>query len=298
MTHVFTVKSNANRKIRAMIEHHPHLTAEDFGVNPVDGGFVVVLLAKSEADKEVALNGGFDCLEIGRRNAPEEIAEAGVGPRGGRGRARSAGRFPAGPRRAEARGPRRRRRRSGARTVGVREMSPGVWRLAYDGTVPGDSRGYDEASAYREAAKEVARQNSGGRERVLVAGAGRAGPEPKGRGKVGGYAGKLRAAEAAPALKAAGAPGKFAAIREAGERGELPPVPDFSADLHKRNRGRLALPVAMAEAGDVAGLKVFPIKPNCTSPKAMDRYRHLCVIALNVRAAKPAAGVGLRSKSA
>jgi phage gp29-like protein len=115
---------------------------------------------------------------------------------------------------------------------------------------------------------------------------------------VGCYAREPRAAKAAQAPKAAAGPGKIAAIREAAERGELPPVPDFSADLHKRNRGRLAQLVAMAEAGDVAGLEAFPIKPNCTSPKAMDHYRNLCVIALNVRAAKPAAGVGLRSKSA
>ena len=80
-------------------------------------------------------------------------------------------------------------------------------------------------------------------------------------------------------------PRKFAAIREAAERGELPPVPDFSAELHKRNRVRLAQLVAMAEAGDVAGLEAFPIKPNCTSPKAMDRYRNLCVTALKARAA-------------
>ena len=78
-------------------------------------------------------------------------------------------------------------------------------------------------------------------------------------------------------------------LREAAERGELPPAPDFSADLHKRNRGRLAQLVAMAEAGDIAGLEAFPIKPNCTSPKAMDRYRNLCVIALKACAAKPTA---------
>ena len=41
----------------------------------------------------------------------------------------------------------------------------------------------------------------------------------------------------------------------------------------------------MAKAGDVASLEAFPIKPNCTSPKAMDRYRNLCVVALKARAA-------------
>jgi hypothetical protein len=189
MAHVFTVKSNANRKIRATIEQYRHLTAEDFRINPVEGGFVVVLLAKSEDDKEIAAIRGFDCLEIRRDNAPEEIAEA----------------------RATA-------------------------REATDIASEGDEL-------------ELAR--------------------------------KARAA----APKASAGPGKFAAIRAAAERGELPPVPDFSAALHKRNRGRLAQLVAMAKAGDVASLEAFPIKPNCTSPKAMDRYRNLCVVALKARAA-------------
>jgi len=192
MAHVFTVKSNAKRKVRATIEQHPGLMAEDFRINPAEGGFVVVLLAKSEADKEVALNRGFDCLEIRRDNAPEELAEA-----------------------------------------------------------PASAR---EAVAADIQIKPVAD----------IAGATK------------------------PAKAGAG-PGKFVAIREAAERGELPPVPDFSADLHKRNRGRLAQLVAMAEAGDVASLEAFPIKPNCTSPKAMDRYRNLCVVALKARAAKPTA---------
>jgi hypothetical protein len=98
----------------------------------------------------------------------------------------------------------------------------------------------------------------------------------------------------APAKARHAGPGKFAATRVAAERGELPPVPDFSADLHKRNRGRLAQLVAMAEAGDVAGLEAFPIKPNCTSPRAMDRYRNLCVIALKARATAANSDVILR----
>jgi hypothetical protein len=57
-------------------------------------------------------------------------------------------------------------------------------------------------------------------------------------------------------------------------------------------------PALSCQAGDVVGLEAFRITPNCTSPKAMDRYRNLCVIALNVCAAKPTAGVGLRSKNA
>ena len=115
-------------------------------------------------------------------------------------------------------------------------------------------------------------------------------PAPKARkAKAEKAAPAAKAPKAAKPTKAAAGPGKFAAIREAAERGEVPPAPDFSADLHKLNRGRLAQLVAMAEAGDVAGLEAFPIKPNCTSPKAMDRYRNFCVIALKACAAKPTA---------
>lgn len=103
-------------------------------------------------------------------------------------------------------------------------------------------------------------------------------------GPVEAPAPKVEAPKAAP--RAAVAPtGKRAEVLMSVERGELPPVPDFSAEVHKRNRARLAQLVAMAEAGDVAGLEAFSIKPNCTSPKAMDRYRNLAVTALKARAA-------------
>ena len=42
--------------------------------------------------------------------------------------------------------------------------------------------------------------------------------------------------------------------------------------------------MALAEAGDVAALQAFEINPVSSSPKAMARYRDLCVIAIAARA--------------
>lgn len=89
--------------------------------------------------------------------------------------------------------------------------------------------------------------------------------------------------KAAP--KAEKAPGKRAAILEAAQRGVLPAAPDFSADTHKRFRAKLAEVVAAAEAGDLTALRAFEIKPVSSSPKAIAKYRDLCVIALEARAA-------------
>lgn len=78
--------------------------------------------------------------------------------------------------------------------------------------------------------------------------------------------------------------GKRAAILEAAQRGELPPVPDFSAPTHARFRKKLDEVVEMAKAGDLKGLKAFQINPVSTSPKAIARYRDLAVIAIEARA--------------
>ena len=45
----------------------------------------------------------------------------------------------------------------------------------------------------------------------------------------------------------------------------------------------LPLTFTMAEVGDIAALQAFGINPVSSSPKAMARYRDLCVIALTVR---------------
>ena len=96
------------------------------------------------------------------------------------------------------------------------------------------------------------------------------------------------AAEAAPGQqepKAANAPviGKRQAILNQAQSGVLPQAPDFSKPTHARFRTKLAQIVALAEAGDIAALQAFEINPVSSSPKAIARYRDLCVIAITSR---------------
>jgi hypothetical protein len=83
--------------------------------------------------------------------------------------------------------------------------------------------------------------------------------------------------------KATGKWTRGVAIREAAQRGELPVIPDFSAETHRRFRNKLAQVAALVEAGDVAALKAFEINPVSSSPKAIARYRDLCITALEAR---------------
>ena len=98
------------------------------------------------------------------------------------------------------------------------------------------------------------------------------------------------AGQAAPALadepKAATVPviGKRQARLDQAQSGALPPAPDFSKPTHARFRAKLAQIVALAEVGDIAALQAFEINPVSSSPKAMARYRDLCVIAITARA--------------
>ena len=78
-------------------------------------------------------------------------------------------------------------------------------------------------------------------------------------------------------------PGKRKAIIEQAQAGALPAAPDFSKPTHARFRAKLAKLVALAEAGDVEGLKAIEINPVSTSPKAMARYRDLALLALQAR---------------
>ena len=77
--------------------------------------------------------------------------------------------------------------------------------------------------------------------------------------------------------------GKRKAIVGPAQAGGLPAVPDFSKPTHARFRAKIARLVALAEAGDVEGLKAFAINPVSTSPKAMARYRDLAIIAIEAR---------------
>lgn len=96
-----------------------------------------------------------------------------------------------------------------------------------------------------------------------------------------------KARESAPPPSIPRANKKTREAEEAAARGELPTPPDFSADTHKRFRPKLAELEALVKAGDVEGLKAFPINPISTSPKALNRYRNLAVTALEAKAGEP-----------
>jgi len=78
--------------------------------------------------------------------------------------------------------------------------------------------------------------------------------------------------------------GKRAQIEADAQPGKLPSAPDFSAPTHERFRPKLAEVVALAKAGDSKGLRAYKINPVSSSPKAILRYRDLCVTALEAKA--------------
>ena len=75
----------------------------------------------------------------------------------------------------------------------------------------------------------------------------------------------------------------FEALEASARAGKLPELPDFSAATHARFRGKLARLADLVAAGDIVGVRAFEINPVSSSPKAMARYRDLCVIALEAR---------------
>ena len=77
--------------------------------------------------------------------------------------------------------------------------------------------------------------------------------------------------------------GKRQAVLDLAQNGVLPQAPDFSKPTHARFRAKLAQIVALAEAGDIAALQAFEINPVSSSPKAIARYRDLCVSAITAR---------------
>jgi len=66
-------------------------------------------------------------------------------------------------------------------------------------------------------------------------------------------------------------------------QGELPPPPDFSAPTHSRFRNKLEGLIALAERGDAQALAAVTINPVSSSPKALARYRDLCIAAIKAR---------------
>ncbi len=76
---------------------------------------------------------------------------------------------------------------------------------------------------------------------------------------------------------------KDADLEARARQGELPLPPDFSAATHARFRAKLEGLVALAEKGDVDGLRAVVINPVSSSPKAMARYRDLAIMAIGAR---------------
>lgn len=62
--------------------------------------------------------------------------------------------------------------------------------------------------------------------------------------------------------------------------GTIPSKPDFSAPTHARFLPILEQITAACSAKDLKALKAIKISPISSTPKAMDRYRGLCVTAL------------------
>jgi hypothetical protein len=143
-----------------------------------------------------------------------------------------------------------------------------------------------EAAGHRPDDVEIVKTKDGYTFRVKVgtsaegnAQAAKAEAAPKKGRKRGKAAGKPESAAMRPL-------GKRAAIEAAARDGKLPLPPDFSAETHKRFRNKLQSVVDLAKASDLKGLRAFEINPVSSSPKAIARYRDLCVIALEAQAAR------------
>ncbi len=79
--------------------------------------------------------------------------------------------------------------------------------------------------------------------------------------------------------------GKTAPKAPAAAGGDLPAIPDLSAPCHARYLAKMAEVLAMAKAGDIAGLKAFEIKTNFTTGRKIGAYRDAAIAALEGRAA-------------
>jgi hypothetical protein len=104
-------------------------------------------------------------------------------------------------------------------------------------------------------------------------------PAPAPRAK-----GRRPAAAKPPTEPQRGRRTRYKELEAQARKGKLPNAPDFSAATHARFRNKLARLVELAAAGDIAGLKAVEINPVSSSPRAMMRYRDLCVMAIESRA--------------
>lgn len=79
---------------------------------------------------------------------------------------------------------------------------------------------------------------------------------------------------------------KYEALFALAEAGELPPAPDLSAPTHKSFAKRGAKIIAMADAGDIAGLQADTMEPKSSTRAMICRFRDLAIVALAARARK------------
>jgi hypothetical protein len=79
-----------------------------------------------------------------------------------------------------------------------------------------------------------------------------------------------------------------ARILEQAKAGHMPPKPDFRAETHKYWRARLDEVAELAKKGDAAALKKCEIPDYSSSPRAINRFKDLCLVALQARAQKRA----------
>jgi hypothetical protein len=80
--------------------------------------------------------------------------------------------------------------------------------------------------------------------------------------------------------------GQRAQVFADAQAGRLPTPPDFSANTHKPYRARLAALVALADDGDLDGMREVQMPaPSSSSPKALHKYRDLVMVALAARQA-------------
>ena len=77
-----------------------------------------------------------------------------------------------------------------------------------------------------------------------------------------------------PSEKMPGMSRANAALYMAAAAGQMPTPPDFSKPSYAPDRKRLAELVAMAEAGDAAGLRAYGIRVSHTGAQELDRFRH------------------------
>lgn len=77
----------------------------------------------------------------------------------------------------------------------------------------------------------------------------------------------------------------WTAAEEAAAKGKMPKAPDFSAPTHERFRPLLAEVVKAAVDGNAEALRKIKVNPVSSSPKAVDRFRKLCLKALTAKKA-------------